>query len=111
MREKWGRFKGELFWLSSLETLAEPGRVHGHTGQNYENGTNGNGFCVSYVGYLHKKVDSSKTSRLLDTSKADIFYKGEVQRVTPTFSMQESCDEHNLRIFKAISHSCGGLLE
>ena len=48
---------------------------------------------------------------LLNTSKIGIFYMGEVQRVTPTFSMQESNDEHNLRIFKAISHSCGGLLE
>ena len=90
MREKWGRFKGELLWFSPLETLAEPGRVHGHTGQNHENGTNRNGFCVLYAGYLHKKVDSSKTSRLLDTSKTGIFYKGEVQRVTPTFSVQES---------------------
>ena len=99
MREKWGRFEGELLRLSSLETLAEPGRVHGQTGQNHENGTNRNGFCVLYTCYLHKKVDSSKTSRLLDTSKAGILYKREVQRVTPTFSVQQSNDEHNLRIF------------
>ena len=62
MREKWGRFKEELLQLRSLETLAEPGRVNGHTGQNHENETNRNGFCVLYAGYLHKTVDSSKTS-------------------------------------------------
>lgn len=39
VREKWGRFKGELLRLSSLETLAEPGRVHGHNEQNHENRT------------------------------------------------------------------------
>ena len=37
VREKSGRFKGELLGRNSLETLAEPGGVQGQNEHNSEN--------------------------------------------------------------------------
>ena len=40
VREKWGRFKGELIEFNSLETLAEPGTVtHDQNGHSHETQT------------------------------------------------------------------------
>ena len=61
MREKWGRFKGELIKLNFLETLAEPGRVHGLNEQkNMRTEQNKNDSCVNYVGSLQKKAGQFK---------------------------------------------------
>ena len=90
MREKWGRFKRELFraqfFKNSCKTrliFMTKTNIAMRTEQSLEY------FYVRYVVvYINNRT----------VSKVNVSLQGKVQRVTPTYPMQVSTVEHYLRV-------------
>ena len=60
---------------------------------------NRDGSCVKICGFFTQESTTVQRHRVYWTaSKASIFYKEEVQRITPTSLMQEPVDEHQNRV-------------